>query len=364
MQERTLKYQTEKDALNRLQWIASDKYRWWFHVAFWLFIYIDQVLAILGLTDPLQFSYSKLLILLIIDLTTVYFNLYILIPAYFLQNKVFLYISFTVISILLNVEGSFLVKIYSSGDEFLDFPAVSTISILLSDLVYTTFMLATAIGANSLRRFIKGLGEIRELENTNLRTELKFLKDQINPHFLFNSLNNIYVQTRKRPKEASESILLLSDILRYQLYDCAQEEVLLEKEINYLKNYLQFDKSRGANSKQSFNIRGEVNNQMVAPYIFNTFVENAVKHGYSSKEGAFIDIDFDVKEDEIEFSIKNSVARLKHNGNSKGGIGLKNVQRRLELIYPGRHELNITEENDVYHVYLKLKLYSYEMHNR
>lgn len=312
----------------------------------------------MGLTDPLQVSYDKLFILFLIDVATVYFNLYILVPAYFLENRVFLYASFSFITILVNVESSFLVKIYSAGDEFLNFPEKSTLSILLSDLVYSSFMLATAVGANSLRRFIRSLDEIRELENANLKTELKFLKDQINPHFLFNSLNNIYVQTRKRPKEASETILLLSDILRYQLYDCAQEEVSLEKEINYLQNYLEMDRTRGTDMVQNFKVNGQLNKQMVAPYIFNTFVENAVKHGHTTQGKSFIDICFDIKDDEIDFKISNSIGRkMKQNGNKTGGIGLKNVRRRLELIYPDKHELNISQENSVYLVHLNLKLY-------
>lgn len=269
-----------------------------------------------------------------------------------------MYAAFTVITILLNVEASFMVKIYSSSDKFLDFPAQSTIGILLSDLIYTSFMVATAIGANSLRRFIISQNKVSDLENEKLRTELKFLKDQINPHFLFNSLNNIYVQTRKRPKEASESILLLSDILRYQLYDCSQDKVSLEKEISYLRNYLKLDKIRKSKTELNFIVSGNVNGKMVAPHIFNTFVENAVKHGLSNKEGSFINIEFDISENTVEFTIKNKVSSTKRNKTDKkqGGIGLKNVMRRLELIYPEKHELKIIEENDIYKVNLKLYL--------
>ncbi len=349
-------YQNEKIALNRLHWIADEKYRWWFHLAFWFFIYIDEIFALLGLTDSPKLNGNKLLLLFIIDVITVYFNLYVLIPAFFLQNKLFQYVTFTIITILLNVEGSFLVKVYSSSAQYLELPTQSTVSMLLTDLIYTMFMLATAIGANSLRRFIISQEKIKDMENTNLRTELKFLKDQINPHFLFNSLNNIYVQTRKRPKEASESILLLSDILRYQLYDCAQEEVRLEKEINYLKNYLELDRIRKSETELNFSVKGQVQNQMVAPYLFNTFVENAVKHGLSNKKNSYIDILFDVKDKEVEFKIRNSVAKKKKGQKQPGGIGLKNVKRRLELMYPKKHKLDIINQADFYQVYLKLNL--------
>lgn len=351
-----LHYRDEKDALNRLDWIADDKYRIWMHVAFWVFIYLDEILGMIGLTESLQLGMWKLLILFLIDVVTVYFNLYLLVPVFFLNNKILQYVSFTIITIFLNIESSFLVMLYSSGEEFLELPSETTINMLLSDLVYATFMLGTAVGANALRRFIVSQKKIRNLENTNLKTELKFLKNQINPHFLFNSLNNIYVQTRKRPEEASESVLVLSDILRYQLYDCAHERVKLEKEIKYLKNYLNLDKIRKSETALRFNIDGEVKNQMVAPYLFITFVENAVKHGLTHKKNSYIDIRFDIEEQDVEFTIRNSALKKNELNNKPGGIGLQNARRRLELIYPDKHKLIITDRDDYYQVYLKLNL--------
>ena len=181
------------------------------------------------------------------------------------------------------------------------------------------------------------------------------MKNQINPRVLFNSLNNIYVQTRKRPREASESVMLLSEMLRYQLYDCSKELVNLKDEIKYLRNYLELDRIRKSDVTITFDVAGETTNKMVPPFLFIPFVENAVKHGAIRGEDAFIDIRFKILEDSIIFRITNSKKGHREH-ESSGGIGLKNVRRRLELLYPDAYHLEIKDEDNIYSVHLKLSL--------
>jgi sensor histidine kinase YesM len=345
-----------------LEKILEDRNRIWLHILFWVFIYLDQILSLLGITPYADIQPFNVLATFIIDALSVYFNLYILIGMYLLPGKIWRYIAFTVITIFINIEFKFLLAFNFFETDISRLPDSAVASQLISDFVFTSFMLGTAIGAHFLRRNIFIQKRMRILETEKLSTELEFLKNQINPHFLFNSLNNIYVQTRTRPRQASESILLLSDLLRYQLYDCAQEEVKLKHEIQYLQNYLELEKLRRGRANISYNLNGSPKDYKIAPFLFIPFVENAVKHGSSNGNGLYIDIQFEIKNeiDEISFSIrntKNGAQPKKSRTNKKsGGIGLKNVKRRLELIYPKKHKLQISNKAEEFSVELTINL--------
>ncbi len=206
--------------------------------------------------------------------------------------------------------------------------------------------------------WLKVQHEKQTLLTKNIETELTLLKNQINPHFLFNTLNNLYALTLKKSDYAPELILKLSDMLRYMLYECNEEKVPLEKEIHYIKNYLDLEKIRlSQNADIQINIEGNINSVSVAPLMFIPFIENSFKHGLkSSTSSSFIHIIFDTREI-IYFFICNSKPQIipgfKKN-NTVGGIGLTNVKKRLELIYPNRHELKINDEPDSYSVELKI----------
>lgn len=352
-----------KEAYARLEWLLEDRNRIWLHVLFWIFIYLDELLGIFGVTHQSEASLWLIAALFITDALTVYFNLYLLIGTYLIVGKVWMYLAFTAITIFLNIEFSFLLRYNFFENDLTNLPDNSVVSQLISDFAYTTFMLGTAIGAHMLIRNVRNQKRIRILETEKLSTELKFLKNQINPHFLFNSLNNIYVLTRKRPDEASESVLLLSDLLRYQLYDCAKDQVLLKNEIQYLQNYLELERLRRSGADIQYSFTGEDPGHIeIAPFIFIPFVENAVKHGTVLDNKVFIKIRFHLnKEKKLQFKISNTVSdahqkQRKINFKRQGGIGLANVQRRLELIYPQRHQLHMDRSEDLYIVELSLNL--------
>ncbi len=338
--------------------ILSDKYRIVQHILFWGFFYADVVA---GFFDPpfmtSKEDYTLQAILFLGDLIAVYFNLFFLIPKFLLNNKARLYILFTFLTLIL-----FSIVNYTAHNMiYYDFLIENEIpreewhswSGLANAFIFQASVLGSAIGINIFKRFLRNRGRIEELENTNLKTELAYLKEQINPHFLFNALNNIYVQTRKRPEEASESILLLSDLLRYQLYDCAKEKVYLSGELDYLKNYLKLDQLRKNKADISFHINGNPNGKMVTPFIFLPFIENAVKHGLSLENESFIKINFDISDNDIWLIVENSIPNHK-TPNRVGGIGLANVKRRLDLLYPNSHELIIDKTKDIYKVTLIL----------
>ncbi len=328
-----------------LSWISNDRYWWVWHLLFWIFIYLDEVLSLVGITEAFD-SYLETFITLVIDIVTVYFNLYILFPLLFLKNRIPQYFGITLITILVNAFISAYV-FYGAAD------ASSLRTALIGSFVGTTTIMAMAFAIKLFKNYIANQQRVNELETTGLKTELEYLKNQINPHFLFNSLNNIYVQSRKRPTEVPNSILQLSDLLRYQLYDCSNEKVPLKSEISYVNNYLQLDALRKSNAQIDFNVEGNPNGQQVAPFLFIPFVENAIKHGMSLENESFIHINFEIEKEQVKFRVKNSKPE-KPIPSKDGGIGLVNVQRRLDLLYPNKHELKISDQKTDYEIELTL----------
>lgn len=200
----------------------------------------------------------------------------------------------------------------------------------------------------------------QNLERISMETELKYLKSQINPHFLFNSLNSLYALTLTKSDKAPELVLKLSEILRYVLYEGGEKWVSLEKEISYLRSYLDLEQIRnGDRLRINFTINGSVNGKQVAPMLFLTFLENSFKHGIHRKTtSGFVDIEMNLEEDELDFMIKNSKPKFKADAlNGKvGGIGIENIRKRLNLLYPDKHRLEISDGSDDYNVKLHLTL--------
>jgi len=338
-----------------LEWILDDRYRIYFHALFWLFVFSDEVLSVLEITELQGYGFSYVLTSFCVYMACIYINLYYLTPKFLLQNKVAYYIFFTIISIFISLEIKFTLTFPLFCFDCENSIWSSPLTMLVRDFIEISLILGIAFGMHIVRRFFRNQKKIQALQTASLESELAFLKQQINPHFLFNSLNNIYVMNRKKPEEASESILLLSDLLRYQLYDCAKDKVYLRQEIEYLKNYLQLDKIRKDKAQMDFEVSGEANGMMVAPFMFIPFVENAVKHGMGLDSASLIQIKFDINPKIVSFSIENAkpMRPYKH---AKGGIGLTNVKRRLKLLYPNRHRLTIRNGEKAYKVELSLEV--------
>lgn len=193
------------------------------------------------------------------------------------------------------------------------------------------------------------------LENEKLISELAFLKSQINPHFLFNSLNNIYSLAYQKSEKTPEAILKLSEIMRYMLYESNVDKVPLSDEIRYLKNYIELQKLRFKDMTHiKFEINGDPEGRKITPLILISFVENAFKHGLATASDHPIKIIFNITSDKLFFQVMNKKSNL--NKDDTGGIGLKNVQRRLDLIYKDQYRLHIDEGNDIYSCELYLNL--------
>lgn len=195
----------------------------------------------------------------------------------------------------------------------------------------------------------------RDLENQRLSAELAFLKSQINPHFLFNSLNSIYSLAYQKSDTTPEAILKLSEIMRYMLYESNDNKVDLAKELQYLQNYIDLQKIRFGNKAfVDFKINGEVGNQKIVPLLLIAFIENAFKHGVANDPSMPIRLLINLDGTHLHFYMENKKHTL--NRDTEGGIGLNNVKRRLDLLYSGKYSLTIQDEPDTYTCELSLVL--------
>jgi LytS/YehU family sensor histidine kinase len=188
--------------------------------------------------------------------------------------------------------------------------------------------------------------------------ELALLRSQINPHFLFNTLNNIYSLVYKKSDDAPEAVMKMSSIMRYMLFDATTDQVILEKEIEYLKSFIELERLRIRQKDfVELQISGNVEGRTIAPMLLIPFVENAFKHGSRNVASPGIRIRLSVEEQEIRFEVSNHVRKNNDLTRDKvGGIGLNNIRRRLNLLYPGRHKLEIRSVDELFTVQLTILL--------
>lgn len=221
------------------------------------------------------------------------------------------------------------------------------------------FLVFFSLGLKVLERQSKIEKIQEEMEREKLNSELAFLKNQISPHFFFNTLNNIYSLVSISPEDSQNAILRLSKLMRYLLYESEQGNTMLSQEIDFMNNYIDLMKLR-TSEKVSLNIclPEKFEDRRIAPLLFVPFIENAFKHGISNREKSFIDISMEINGDSIIFRCSNSVhtAREIEAIGNKGGIGLENVKKRLNLLFPERHDLKISKSEKKFDVNLRINL--------
>lgn len=185
--------------------------------------------------------------------------------------------------------------------------------------------------------------------------ELQLLKSQLNPHFYFNTLNNLYGLSMIAPKKAPDAILKLSDIMEYVIYDCRNDKVSLKKELRFIRSYIELERLRYEdNANIRLNVSGEPGNRFISPLLLIQFIENAFKHGMEQhKADSYLHIDISMSNGTLHYQSVNSIRETPQH---EGGVGLSNVRKRLEILYPGKHDLNIRADNKEYIVSLNLQL--------
>lgn len=199
---------------------------------------------------------------------------------------------------------------------------------------------------------------INRLEKEKSESQLQFLRSQINPHILFNNLNNIYSLSEQQDPRTSETILKLSDIIRYALYESTEDRVLLSKELNYLADYIELQKIQvEGRGSVKFEIEGSSEGYTIAPLLLVPFVENCFKHSMDSQINDIdISIGIRIADNKLFFETKNTFQTMHKPQLSPSGIGLKNTRERLAMLYPDKHQLDINQENDLYVVQLEVDL--------
>ncbi|OUS01690.1 hypothetical protein A9Q86_06910 [Flavobacteriales bacterium 33_180_T64] len=201
---------------------------------------------------------------------------------------------------------------------------------------------------------------VEQLEKEKFSAELNFFKAQIHPHFLFNTLNNLYVLTLQKSEKASETVLKLSEMLDYMLYQCNDDRVTIDKEIKLIQNYIDLEQLRyGDRLQLKFDQNIDNTQTQIAPLILVSLIENAFKHGASGAiKNPQIKINIKIKNSHLDFSVFNTKTKLKQEDktNFKKGIGVSNTKRQLQLLYPNKHEFKINEEDLSYHVKLRVDL--------
>ncbi len=270
----------------------------------------------------------------------------IIVPGFLFEKKYIQFFSLTIL--FLATIQLLLFGIYSLIWDFANQTQQSyftySSSTFIREFLWSSIYTLIAIGIYFIKKALDEKELLKKLEKDNSDFRIKYLRSQLNPHFLFNTLNSIYALTLEKSDKAPEVVVKLADLMRYLIYDCNEEKVLLSKEIEFIRNYIGIEQIRH-NADVRFSVTGLTESIMVEPFLFIAFVENGFKHAFDNAyANAFIYITIDVKPDQIELSVVNNTsADLETQAKKIEGTGLKNSKGILELLYPSTHALNIIQ---------------------
>lgn len=350
----------------QLENILFSPPRFLWHIVFWL-VFVSFFSLVYGsFEEDYDRQYLIQISDAIVQAPAVYFTLYFLMPRFLFKEK---YLEFVLYLILIILLFSFLAwanYVFFQDPIFWpdDYdPHLFNYAKILKTTTKIYPVIFLAVVFKWFKYWYTEQKATQSLAEEKLKAELNFLKAQVHPHFLFNTLNNLYALTLKNSEEAPEVVLKLSDLLNYMLYEGAADEVLIEKEIKLVKDYIDLEKIRYGNRLNlSFNIRGDIGGVRVAPLMILPFVENSFKHGVSEEiKESWVNIDLQLKKETLTLKVENSKSKEEKSldqFNYREGIGLKNVKRRLELLYPEKHELQMHDADDAFLVVLTLDLSS------
>lgn len=348
--------------------LFEKKYRVYWHLLFWM-VALAFLLFQSSLSTPVTVvTILRSTLFLSVKIAAAYFTIYFLVPRYLLHKKYGVFFLLLAISALIfsitdrAVYYYITVPLLSTDYQQRYIHAVAFLqpAILFGNLVNTYMLVALAVSIKLLKNLFEKQHLNQMLMQQKVEAELKFLKSQINPHFLFNSLNNLYGLALKNSSETPEAILTLSSLLNYMLYECNSDRIPLEKEIDMLNDFIELEKLRyGSKLKIDFNISGNITGTEIAPMLLFPFIENSFKHGASNEfDQSWININIEVKENTFHLLVEN----IKSEKNDtdplykSDGIGLANIKRQLDLLYPGRHELIISDKGNSFQISLVINL--------
>lgn len=328
------------------------------HLAFWLlflaFKYVDYNQN-LGPAMALKFLGVQNLF----NILAAYIHYFLLLPLLIKKHNYSIYALYVVLMMAAIILGRAWTEGLLFGDLFgSDYYAKLT-GLRLFNLFWTTasFVVFISLLKFTIDRFILE-GEKKALENEKLNAELNYLKAQVNPHFLFNTLHNLNYLAQVKSDQASDVVVKLSNIMRYMIYDSDKREVLLSKEIEYVKDYLALERIRlNHDFDLQFDTSGVEVDLEIVPLILIPFVENAFKHGVSDAEkSSWVKVKLESDQESLTLIVENSIITKQHSDQDKSGFGLENVRKRLNLSFPDAYELTIKADDKVFRVHLKLMI--------
>lgn len=340
-----------------------------YHIPFWIGYSLIWFGFSMGMSGNSP-SWSQLpgnLVYLFCYLGVTYPNLYYLMPRFLYQKRYLIYAITLSLNILL-FTGVLMLWYYSQTN------SAEQWQYLLGEAWFYGGTFWAMVTTTIMTMIIKSVREGRQsaqrnrlLEHEKLLTELQLLKAQLNPHFLFNAINSIYFLIRKDPTLAEESLAQFSEILRYQLYECNEPFIPASKEVEYLNSYLQLAKLRKGDRVQIHTeIDPKIGNEAIAPFLFLPLVENAIKHvSHHSEQENLILLKLEKTTEGLRFELENTFSETERSATAEpksGGIGLPNVQRRLDLLYPDSHRFEIFEKGGRFRIRLLIPTQNISLH--
>lgn len=342
----------------KLDWIFGNRALQ--HIIFWAAHFVFYGALYGSFEENYRQTFFEELLYLPIKIVFTYYTLYFLLPKFLLPGE---YLKFSIWFLLSSfIAGIAQRYIAFNFDYPIYYPEALKDPFLYLPKIAKTFVgiypvTLTAVAIKLLKYWYTNQKAQQILTEEKLQAELKFLKTQIHPHFLFNTLNNLYALTLKKSDKAPETVLKLSELINYMLYECRSDEVSLAKEIKFIRNYVDIEKMRyGDKLDVDIRVSGDVGDRKIAPLILLPFVENCFKHGASEDLlQSWVKVTIDSHADHIVVKVENSKSE---NGNGvfrEEGIGIQNVKRRLDLLYPERHELKIINGGETFLVILSIQ---------
>jgi two-component system LytT family sensor kinase len=350
----SIKLQEVSKGLNRLR-------PGWFnvimHLVFWL-LYFAFLTFIATQTLPLQYAVQRNLLIVVFNSTVFYINYLWIMPEYFERGDMRRY-GFAMVGMMV------LATPLEYGIELIFFSVPENVRLYTYNVRYVfliaiscfIFLMLSTLLRMSMSRY-RFERELLELKAIKYEAELKFLREQINPHFLFNSINNIYALSLENSPKTPEMILKLSELLRYMLYDCNQPFVSLENEVKCIASILELFQLRYPEPVNvRFDVKGDLKDKMIVPNLFTPLVENAFKHGdFGSNKKAFLEITCVARSSYIYFSVKNSKSPILVPNKGPGGIGIENLKRRFQINYEPSGQIKIEDEKNIFTAAMKIPL--------
>ena len=331
------------------------------HLAFWVLSFFVFLYLFKTGAKPEKIDYVYTILFQLTLLPAVYINIELLLPTLGNRKRILFYLLSLITIIILFAWINYNFFDNWSAKVFPDYFFISYFTFREIVLFFIVYIIITMLLKLSKSWFLVSWlqKELLEKEKQKTVVELKALKAQINPHFFFNTLNSIYSMALDKDDRLPGTVLQLSDLMRYFLYVSRDNFILLEKDLTVVKEYIALQKLR-SNPQLDIEtkISGEISDQQIAPLLLITFLENAFKHGAKgSTENTFIKLDIKVEKNKLNFTLENNKGIIdKVNTGDHNGLGLENVKRQLELLYPGKHLLNIKDEQDRFVVALQLSL--------